>query len=134
MSPRNESGYDPIGDPRTGRPPLPQERERMRRSEPEEMEPPDMSARAESFTGEGADGQGSVGQSLRDAGEAVSARVGETASAAMEQGSELASAASGQIQSYGEDLLAFTRRRPLAALLGAAVIGLVIGFLSRNRA
>jgi hypothetical protein len=134
MSPRNESGYDPIGDPRTGRPPLPQERERMRRSEPEEMESGDPSARAASFTGENAEGQGSMGQSLRDAGEAVSARAGEAASAAMEQGSELASAASGQIQSYGEDLLAFARRRPLAALLGAAVIGLVIGFLSRNRA
>lgn len=135
MNPRNESGYDPIGDPRTGRPPLPQERERMRRRAPDEMESSDIeSARAASFSsGENADEENSMSKSLRGAGEAVSARVGEAASAAMEQGSELASAASGEIQGYGEDLLAFARRRPLAALLGAAVIGLLIGMLSRRR-
>ena len=135
MNPRRESGYDPIGDPRTGRPPLPEERERMRRREPEEMDPSEISsARATSFTDhEQSNEEDSMSQSLREAGEAVSVRVTEAASSAMEQGSALASAASGQLQTYTDDLLAFARRRPFAALLGAAVIGLLIGMLSRSR-
>ena len=139
MNPRNQSGYDPIGDPRTGRPPLPEERERMRQNQPEEMDLSDLSsARAESFRQDEqsfvsqGDGSG-MAQSFRDAGETVSARVTEAASSAMEQGSELASAASGRIQTYKEDLLAFARRRPIAALFGAAVIGLLIGMLTRGR-
>jgi ElaB/YqjD/DUF883 family membrane-anchored ribosome-binding protein len=134
MNPRRESGYDPIGDPRTGRPPLPEERERMRRREPEEMDPSEISsARATSLTDEQSNEEDSMSQSLREAGEAVSVRVTEAASSAMEQGSALASAASGQLQTYTGDLLAFARRRPFAALLGAAVIGLLIGMLSRSR-
>jgi|RhiMetdeSRZDD1v2_1073273.scaffolds.fasta_scaffold188362_4 ElaB/YqjD/DUF883 family membrane-anchored ribosome-binding protein len=134
MNPRRESGYDPIGDPRTGRPPLPEERERMRRREPEEMDPSEISsARATSLTDEQSNEEDSMSQSLREAGEAVSVRVTEAASSAMEQGSALASAASGQLQTYTDDLLAFARRRPFAALLGAAVIGLLIGMLSRSR-
>jgi hypothetical protein len=116
MNPRHESGYDPMGDPRTGRPPLPQDRERMRQREPEEM-----------------DYSGSTGQSLRDAGEEASARVSEAAASAMQQGSDLAAAASDQIQAYSEDFLSFARRRPLPALLGAVAIGLLIGLLSRGR-
>lgn len=139
MNPRNQSGYDPIGDPRTGRPPLPEERERMRQNQAEEMDPSGLSSsRAasfpqdeQSFVSQG-DGSGMT-QSFRDAGQTVSARVTEAASSAMEQGSELASAASGQIQTYKEDLLAFARRRPLASLVGAAVIGLLIGLLTRGR-
>ena len=61
------------------------------------------------------DGSG-VSKSLRESGEAVSARLTEAASSAMEQGSALASSASGQIQTFTEDLLAFARRRPFAAL------------------
>lgn len=134
MNPRRESGYDPIGDPRTGRPPLPEERERMRRREPEEMDPSEISsARATSLTDEQSNEEDSMSQSLREAGEAVSVHVTEAASSAMEQGSALASAASGQLQTYTDDLLAFARRRPFAALLGAAVIGLLIGMLSRSR-
>jgi hypothetical protein len=113
MNPRNQSGYDPVGDPRTGRPPLPDERDRMREESSSAMRH--------------GDGSG-VARSLREAGEAVSSRVTE----ATEQGSALASAASGQIQNYTEDLLAFARRRPFAALLGAAVVGLLIGLLSRR--
>jgi ElaB/YqjD/DUF883 family membrane-anchored ribosome-binding protein len=132
MNPRNQSGYDPVGDPRTGRPPLPEDRERMREREPEEMNPSDISsARAASFTGESNE-EGSMNQSLHDASEAVGSRVSEAASSAVEQGSALASAASGQIQTYSGELLDFARRRPFAALLGAAVVGLVIGMLSRR--
>ena len=138
MNPRNQSGYDPIGDLRTGRPPLPEERERMRHSQPEEMEPSDLSSpRATSFQDEqsamGPDDGSGVSKSLRESGEAVSSRLTEAASSAMEQGSALASSASGQIQTFTEDLLAFARRRPFAALFGAAVIGLLIGMLSRRR-
>ena len=133
MNPRNQSGYDPVGDPRTGRPPLPEDRERMRQREPEEMNPSDISsARAASFTGDESNEEGSMNQSLHDAGEAVGSRVNEAASSAVEQGSALASAASGQIQTYSGELLDFARRRPFAALLGAAVVGLVIGMLSRR--
>ena len=139
MNPRNQSGYDPIGDPRTGRPPLPEERERMRQNQAEEMDPSGLSSsRAasvpqdeQSFVSQG-DGSGMT-QSFRDAGQTVSARVTEAASSAVEQGSELASAASGQIQTYKEDLLAFARRRPLASLVGAAIVGLLIGLLTRGR-
>jgi hypothetical protein len=98
------------------------------------MDPSEISsARATSLTDEQSNEEDSMSQSLREAGEAVSVRVTEAASSAMEQGSALASAASGQLQTYTDDLLAFARRRPFAALLGAAVIGLLIGMLSRSR-
>jgi hypothetical protein len=51
----------------------------------------------------------------------------------MERGSELASTASEQVQSYAGELVAFTRRRPLAALMGAAIFGLLIGVFRRKR-
>jgi hypothetical protein len=139
MNPHNQSGYDPIGDSRTGRPPLPDERERMRRNQAEGMEPSGLSpAGAAPFSqGEQSlegqhDGSG-MAQSLRGAGETVSAHVADAASSAMEQGQELASAASNHIQTYKNDLLAFARRRPLAALFGAAALGLLIGMLTRGR-
>src|SRR5215217_9510005 len=49
MSPRNQSGYDPVGDPRTGRPPLPENRDRARRALPEEIDPESLNS--SSFAG-----------------------------------------------------------------------------------
>src|SRR4026208_1709324 len=51
MNRRNQSGYDPVGDPRTGRPPLPEDRDRARRALPDEIG--SDSADSSSFAGEG---------------------------------------------------------------------------------
>jgi hypothetical protein len=143
MSPRRQSGYDPVGDPRTGRPPLPDERERARQAMPDEMDAAasgasggESAAQAEgpnSMIGKTLGGSSEDKRSLRSAGEAVSSQVAAATTAAMERGSELASTASEQVQSYAGELVAFTRRRPLAALMGAAIFGLLIGMFRRNR-
>src|SRR5688572_3775282 len=143
MSPRRQSDYDPVGDPRPGRPPLPDERERARQAMPDEM---DAAASAASGGESAAQAESSNSmidktlggsledkRSLRSAGEAVSSQVAAATTAAMERGSELASTASEQVQSYAGELVAFTRRRPLAALMGAAIFGLLIGVFRRKR-
>jgi hypothetical protein len=166
MNPRNESGYDPVGDPRTGRPPLPHERERLRQAQPDEMKPDDIGGSRTSRHAAGESGghtedsslagssvaasessaAGSpsmmdwhasdgaeVAQSMKQSGEAVGAQMSAAGSAAMEQGSALLSTASHRVQGIAGELFAFARRKPLATLLGVAILGMIIGMLRRNR-
>jgi ElaB/YqjD/DUF883 family membrane-anchored ribosome-binding protein len=146
MSPRSQSGYDSAGDPRTGRPPLANE---QRSLQPEEIEPESfpqsgssgLSESEDAGTQEGlrtvkervATSASEAAQTLRSAGEAVTTQVKEATSAAMEKGSALATTASHQVQSYASEFVAFTRRRPLTALIGAATLGMLIGMLRRRR-
>jgi hypothetical protein len=163
MNPRNESGYDPVGDPRTGRPPLPDERERQRQAQPDEVTSSDIGQSRASWTSASEGGytedssfagssvtasessaaespsmmdkfaSGGVGQSVKETGEAVGAQVSAAASAAMEQGSALVSTASNRVQGIAGELVAFARRKPLATLLGVAILGMLIGMFRRNR-
>ena len=146
MNRRNQSGYDPVGDARTGRPPLPEERDRARRSLPDEIDPD--SASSSSFAGaqpgetenrESGD-QSTLGrlasegsEALRSASDAVTSQVGAATSVAMEKGSELATTASRQLQTYADELASFTRRRPIAALAGAVIFGVLLGLMGRRR-
>jgi hypothetical protein len=165
MNPRHESGYDPVGDPRTGRPPLPDERERQRQAQPDEVNPSDIGQSRTSWTAssEGgytenssfagssvtasessaaespsmmdkfAGGGAGVAQSVKETGEAVGAQVSAAASAAVEQGSALVSTASNRVQGIAGELVAFARRKPLATLLGVAILGMLIGMFRRRR-
>jgi hypothetical protein len=128
MSRRSESGYDPVGDPRTGRPPLPDERERSR--QPDEIDSGDQT---KSAVGRVASGSIEAAQTLRSAGEAVTEQVSAATTAAMERGSALAISASEQVQTYAGELVAFVRRRPLGALAGAVILGLLVGLVRRRR-
>ncbi len=76
---------------------------------------------------------GGVGQAVKETGEAVGAQVSAAASAAMEQGSALVSTASNRVQGIAGELVAFARRKPLATLLGVAILGMLIGMFRRNR-
>jgi hypothetical protein len=125
MSPRAQSGYDPVGDPRTGRPPLADERQHFGDSADESASESRIQAirsTAGELVGEGA-------ATLRSVGETLSRQ----ASAAVERGSALAATTSEHVQSYSSELVAFARRRPLGALAGALVLGLLIGLLRRTR-
>jgi hypothetical protein len=67
------------------------------------------------------------------ASDTVTSQVSAATSLAIERGSELASTASRQLQTYAEDLAAFTRRRPIGALAGAVIVGMLIGLFGRRR-
>lgn len=143
MSPRSQSGYDPVGDPRTGRPPLPDERERMRQSTTDESQ--DLTAGqgssqenyeeggSKSMIRKLATGSSEAAESLRSAKEAVSSQVSEATAAAMERGQALATTAGDEMRNYVDQFVAFARRRPLATAAGAAILGLLIGMFRRGR-
>jgi hypothetical protein len=114
MNRRNQSGYDPVGDPRTGRPPLPEDR--ARRALPEENR-----------EGEAGD-QSTLGRLASEGSEALRA-AGDT----VERGSEFSNTASRQLQSYSDELASFTRRRPIGALAGAVIFGILLGMMGRRR-
>jgi ElaB/YqjD/DUF883 family membrane-anchored ribosome-binding protein len=146
MSPRSQSGYDSAGDPRTGRPPLSNE---QRSLQPEEVDPESLPRSGSSAFAEDKDAgtpgglrsmkervassASEAAQTLRSAGEAVTSQVREATSTAVEKGTALATTASHQVQSYASEFVAFTRRRPLTALIGAATLGLLFGMLRRRR-
>jgi hypothetical protein len=129
MNRRNQSGYDPVGDARTGRPPLPEERDRSRGSLPDEINPEAASADESTLGRLASEG----GEALRTASDTVTSQVSTVTSLAIERGSELATTASQQLQIYAEQLAAFTRRRPIGALAGAVIVGMLIGLLGRRR-
>jgi hypothetical protein len=148
MNPRNQSGYDPVGDARTGRPPLPEERDRARRSLPDEIEPewPNPSGFSGTQSGEMENREGEAGdqstlgrlasegsEALRAASDTVTSQVSAATSVAMEKGSELANTASRQLQTYADELVSFTRRRPIGALAGAVIFGILLGLMGRRR-
>src|SRR5215213_10944918 len=106
MNPRNQSGYDPVGDPRTGRPPLPEDRDRARRARPDEIDSdsPDSSNFAGAHSGELENREGEAGDrstlgrfasegsdALRAATGTVTSQVGAATSVAMERSSEFCS-------------------------------------------
>jgi ElaB/YqjD/DUF883 family membrane-anchored ribosome-binding protein len=148
MSPRSQSGYDPVGDPRTGRPPLPDERERLRQATPDETGEMELGGSSDASVSGGEDQQGGsqsmirkiatgsaeATQTLKSAKDAVTTQVSEATSAALERGQALATTASEEMRTYIDQFVSFARRRPLAAVAGAAVLGLLVGLFRRGRA
>jgi ElaB/YqjD/DUF883 family membrane-anchored ribosome-binding protein len=47
--------------------------------------------------------------------------------------SEMADSASQQVTTFASELATMTRRNPLGTLAGAAIAGMLIGFLARGR-
>jgi hypothetical protein len=70
---------------------------------------------------------------LASGGARVGAQVSAAASAAMEQGSTLVSTASTRAQGIAGELIGFAKRKPLATLLGVAIVGMLIGMFRRRR-
>ncbi len=68
-----------------------------------------------------------------DAAAAVSSKVSDAASMISGKTADVASAASSGVQSLSGEIEVMTRRNPLAALAGAAVLGMLIGMMSRGR-
>ena len=128
MSPRSQSGYDPVGDARTGRPPLPDEHGGSR--QPDENREEGSKSVIGRITTRGTE---AATQTLKSAGETVSAQMGAATAAAMERGSALAVSASAHAQTYANEFVALVRRRPLSALAGAAILGLFLGLFRRSR-
>jgi ElaB/YqjD/DUF883 family membrane-anchored ribosome-binding protein len=73
-----------------------------------------------------------AGDSVRDTvGEAVD-RGQAALSQASAAASEMAESASQQVTTFASELAAMTRRNPLGTLAGAAIAGVLIGFLARG--
>jgi len=90
-------------------------------------------SKSSSSTDNLADTARGVGDSVRNTvGEAVDR--GQAAfSQASAAASEMAESASQQVTTFASELAAMTRRNPLGTLAGAAIAGVVIGFLVRGR-
>jgi hypothetical protein len=112
MNRRNQSGYDPVGDPRTGRPPLPEDRDRARRALPDEIdsESPSQSSFSGAHSGEIENGEEEAGGR-----------------------SEFADTGPRQLQTYPDDIASFTRRHPIGALAGAVIFGILLGWMGGRR-
>lgn len=128
MSPRSQSGYNPVGDARTGRPPLPDEHEASRQFDKDEEDSAKSAIEKIAVRGTEA-----ATQTLKSAGEAVTAQMSAATAAAMERGSALAVSASEHARTYANEFVALVRRRPLSALAGAAILGLLVGLFRRSR-
>jgi cobalamin biosynthesis Mg chelatase CobN len=76
---------------------------------------------------------GEAAKTVRDIGETVAAQVGTTASGLADKGSELATSAREQAKSFASELEAMARRNPLGTIVGALLVGVVIGMMSRGR-
>jgi cobalamin biosynthesis Mg chelatase CobN len=76
---------------------------------------------------------GEAAKTIRDIGETVAAQVGTTASGLADKGSELATSAREQAKTFASELEAMARRNPLGTIVGALLVGVVIGMMSRGR-
>jgi ElaB/YqjD/DUF883 family membrane-anchored ribosome-binding protein len=61
-----------------------------------------------------------------DCGQAAMSQAGAAAN-------DMADSASRQIATFASELTAMTRRNPLGSLAGAAIVGVLVGFLARGR-
>jgi ElaB/YqjD/DUF883 family membrane-anchored ribosome-binding protein len=61
-----------------------------------------------------------------DRGQAAMSQAGAAAN-------DMADSASQQIRTFASELTAMTRRNPLGTLAGAAIVGVLVGFLARGR-
>jgi ElaB/YqjD/DUF883 family membrane-anchored ribosome-binding protein len=77
--------------------------------------------------------KGGTAKTLRVAGDLVSHKVESAGHMAMEKGSALAETATERAQSLASELEVWARRRPLSAIAGAMLAGIVIGMLGRRR-
>jgi ElaB/YqjD/DUF883 family membrane-anchored ribosome-binding protein len=76
---------------------------------------------------------GETAKAIRDVSEAVVAQVGTAATGLADKSSELATSAKAQAKTFASELEAMARRNPLGTIVGALLVGVVIGMMSRGR-
>ena len=76
---------------------------------------------------------GEAARAFRDIGETVAAQVETAASGLADKSSELAGSAKAQVKTFASELEAMARRNPLGTIVGALLVGVVIGMMSRGR-
>ena len=72
-------------------------------------------------------------KTVRHLGQTAASQISSAASGAADAGSELVSSAKEQAKTFVSELEAMARRNPLGTIVGALVVGVVIGMLSRGR-
>lgn len=63
----------------------------------------------------------------------VTAQLGDVAGSIADKGGEVASIAAKQVKTLGSDLENMARRNPIGALVGALMVGVLIGMMGRRR-
>jgi ElaB/YqjD/DUF883 family membrane-anchored ribosome-binding protein len=76
---------------------------------------------------------GSTAATVRSVGQSVASQVGSAASSVADASSDLAGSAKEQAKTFAAELESMTRRNPLGTLVGALLVGVVIGMMSRGR-
>jgi hypothetical protein len=76
---------------------------------------------------------GEAAKAIRDIGETVAAQVGTAAGGLADRSSDLAGSAKAQVKTFASELEAMARRNPLGTIVGALLVGFVIGAMSRGR-
>ena len=72
-------------------------------------------------------------KTVRQLGQTAASQVSSAASGAADAGSELVSSAKEHAKTFASEFEGMARRNPLGTIVGALVVGIVIGMLSRGR-
>ena len=72
-------------------------------------------------------------KTVRNLSHSAASQVGSAASGVADAGSELASSAKEHAKTLTSELEAMARRNPLGTIVGALLVGVVIGIISRGR-
>jgi ElaB/YqjD/DUF883 family membrane-anchored ribosome-binding protein len=72
-------------------------------------------------------------KTVRGASETLASQVGSAASGVADMGSDLASSAKEHAKTFASELEGMARRNPLGTIVGALVVGVVIGLMARGR-
>jgi ElaB/YqjD/DUF883 family membrane-anchored ribosome-binding protein len=92
--------------------------------------PSESSSSTDNFADTAAGAVDSVRKTVGDAVDRGQAAISQGSAAA----NEMAESASRQVTTFASELATMTRRNPLGTLAGAAIAGVMIGFLARGRA
>jgi len=76
---------------------------------------------------------GEVAKTARSMSQTVASQVGSATSGVTDAGSELASAAKDRAKTFASELEGMARRNPLGTIVGALLVGVIIGMMSRGR-
>ena len=76
---------------------------------------------------------GEAAKTVRNLTQSAASQVSSAASGVADAGSELASSAKEHAKTFASELEAMARRNPLGTIVGALLIGVVIGMISRGR-
>jgi ElaB/YqjD/DUF883 family membrane-anchored ribosome-binding protein len=72
-------------------------------------------------------------KTVRNLTQSAASQVGSAASGVADAGSELASSAKEHAKTFASELEAMARRNPLGTIVGALLVGVVVGIISRGR-